>query len=333
MSYDITLLSTAVSRLTHMSGTEGNEAILAREAVVTPNGVQYVPTLSGNQIRHRMVRAPGWRWLMGEYGWVGKLSLRQLNFLMHGGSLTDSTRAEDLTRVADWQRIFPLGRLLGGSLPDQILEGSLKAWSGTFVCRENQSRLAAMLPEGVLGDRPLRAAQSLVDGWQYTRSSAGGRDAGLYKADEDDDDALMIYAGQSVNPGAAFVHGFSIPHGSILELGALLWSLKLWKTAGAHLGGMSAKGHGRLATAIVDGLTAAEVDEAVDAYLAYIPTVKDEATAWIDKAFARKPDDGKGKPKGKTKAKPEPKPEPAPEPVKAVEPSLFGDDDGEEDAA
>lgn len=309
-SYEITCFSVAASPISHMSGTEGNEAILAREAVATPSGVQYVPALSGNQIRHKLVREPGMLWLIDQYGLAGRLSLKQYNFLLHGGALTDSTKTEDLARVADWQRLFPLGRLLGGCLPDQILAGSLLAGRGVFVCRENQGRVESMIDHKF--DKPLRAAASLVDGWQYTRSGSAARrnhllkrrepkpaEVGLFGAIDapaDDLDVepgdektgnLMIFAGQSIISGAAFLHQFTIPHGSILELGALLWSLRLWKEAGGTVGGMAARGHGRLTTAITSGVSETEMVEAIDAYKTHATAVKDEAVDWLDRAFAK----------------------------------------------
>lgn len=287
-NYSLVCLSECMSLVTHMSHSEGNESLIACEEVATALGKASIPYLSGNAIRHRLVREPGMRWLVDQYGLAGKLSLPQLNFLFHGGALTQGTQAEDTRRIAEFQRLWPLGRLLGGCLPDQILAGSLQAWRGALVCEENRRYLAQLIP-GVLFDGPLRSAQSFVTGWQYTRSGASKTVADLLPLTPQpngngDGDALMIYSGQGVVRGALFVHGFSLPHASEVELGALLWSLWLWQTGGGSIGGMAAKGHGRLRLSLVSS----DIDlcHAVTVYTEYAQSVRDEAVAWLQSVFA-----------------------------------------------
>src|SRR6185437_8334748 len=130
-NYKVVCLSETMSPLTHAKGTSGNVSLVNTEPAKTAKGIVHVPRISANAIRHRCVRAPGARWLIGEYGLAGKLTLPQLNFLFHGGSLTEGGGREDTRRIADFQRLFPWGRLLGGSLPDQILAGSLSVHVGT----------------------------------------------------------------------------------------------------------------------------------------------------------------------------------------------------------
>jgi len=283
-SYTILCLSEALSPITHMARSEGNEALIAREPVVTPRGVAWVPVLSGNQLRHKLVREPGFRWLIQEYGLAGQLSLKQLNFLFHGGALTDGGATEDLARVVEWQRLFPLGRLLGGCLPDQILAGSLQCWRGLLVCEENRSSLARILPEGTLPPAAFRPAESLVEGWQYTRSGVKNSVPDLLpEGPVEGASNLMIFAGQGVIRGASFVHGFSLPHVSRIELGALLWSLDLWHSAGGTVGGMGARGHGRLRLSIVG--EDLDVEAAIREYVAYARSSRDDAVAWLARVF------------------------------------------------
>ena len=237
-NYTVICLSEATSPITHMARSEGNESLVAREPVVTPRGVGWIAYLSGNAIRHRCVREPGMRWLIGEYALRGTLSIAQLNFLLHGGNLTEGGGRENTRRIADFQRLFPLGRLLGGCLPDQILAGSLQCWRGTLVCEENRPSLARIIPDHLPGSR-LRLAESFISGYQYTRSDAARTAIDLAPRDGDagGDSQLMIFAGQSVLRGAIFVHGFTLPHVEPRELGALLWSLKLWQEEGGTIGG------------------------------------------------------------------------------------------------
>jgi hypothetical protein len=169
--YAITCLSEAVGPITQMSGSSGNVSLVMREPVVTPKGVNLIPCLSGNAIRHRCVRMPGFRWLIGEYGLVGKLDLARLNFLAHGGNLTEGGGRENTDRIADFRRIFPLGRLLGGCLPDQVLAGSLHVHRGTLACEENRQALSHAIGD-LLPAARLRPAESFVSNYQYTRSDA-----------------------------------------------------------------------------------------------------------------------------------------------------------------
>lgn len=289
-TYRVFCLSEAIAPITHMARTAGNEAIVAREPVITPYGIAWVPVLSGNALRHRLVREPGARWLIERYGLAGKLTLSQLNFMLHGGNLTEGGGREDTARIAAMQRLFPLLRLVGGSLPDQILAGSLLVGRGTLVCQENAAALASLLPDGwTLPDVPLRSAEHFVSGYQYTRGD-GRKSASALLTEtngESADSNLMIFAGQAVTRGACFLHTFTLQHVSDLELGALLWSLRLWHAAGGTVGGQGARGHGRLSTAIYCD---ADADGAVDAYLAHADTVRDEAVAWLNAAFAAKTD-------------------------------------------
>ncbi|MGE4195967.1 MAG: hypothetical protein AB7G11_02430 [Phycisphaerales bacterium] len=292
-THELACVSETLAPMTHMSRSSGNESLVMREDVVTPRGVMAVPCLSGNAIRHRCIREPGFRWLIETYGLAGDLSLEELNFLLHGGNLTEGGGRENTARIAEFQRLWPLGRLVGGTLPDQILAGNLRVWRGVLACAENQDYLRAVLPDStVLPDR-LRPAESFVTGYQYTRGDAAKTASGLatQSARDSAGDAssnLMIFAGQAVMRGAVFVHGFTLAHASTIELGALLWSLRLWQAAGGTVGGQSARGHGRLATSLLvtDGL---DLDGAVDAYLDYARSVQTEAVAWLRSVFAPRP--------------------------------------------
>jgi hypothetical protein len=276
-----------------MSRTEGNEALCAIEPVRTNDGVRWVPFLSGNAIRHRCVRAPGARHLVERMGLKGELSLEQLNFLLHGGNLTESTGRENTARIAEMYRLFPLFRLLGGCLPDQVLSGSLHVWRGTLLCRENEAQLRMLLPPGFDTDGvTFHPAHAYISGYQYTRSDAEKSAGDLLPAGaEKDKSSLMIFSGQAVMRGAMFLHGFTLLHPSPLELGALLHSLLLWANAGGTIGGQAARGHGRLKTVLL-GHDETRAD-AVAAYLAHVEEHRDECRQWLTDAFYRAPKKGK----------------------------------------
>lgn len=281
-SYIVRCLSEALSPITHSSGTAGNESVIAREPVYTDRGLMHVPFLSGNAIRHRAVREPGIMWLIDRYGLRGKLSLPQLNFLLHGGNLTQSTASENTRRIADMHRLWPLLRLCGGSLPDQILSGSMDVWRGTMVCEENRKSLQVSMPH-LPSDR-LLSFERFVGGYQYTRGD--GKKTNIARAEIIDDGSsnLMIYSGSAVNRGALFFHGFVVKHVSDLELGVLLLSLALWQASGGTIGGNSRLGHGRLRTTLLDSHDGG----LLRAYAEYADNVREEAVAWLNDAFTPK---------------------------------------------
>lgn len=271
-NYTITLLSEAISPITHASGGAGNESIAAREPIVTPSGVRSVPFLSGNALRHRCLREPGMLHLIDLYGLRGKLSLLQLNFLLHGGNLTESTAHENTNRIAEMKRCWPLLRLLGGCLPNQVLAGACDALRGMLVCEENRGHLP---PELVPPER-LMPAEAFIGSYQYTRGDA---------AEDESREQLMIYSGQAVLRGALFVHGFVLKHVSRVEYGAALHAVTLWQRSGGTIGGMAAKGHGRLKTALVG---ASEQEDSIGEYLEYAERVRADAVSWLEDAFAKR---------------------------------------------
>lgn len=281
-SYTIQCLSEAVSPLTHMSGSAGNEGIVAREPVHTERGIMMIPFLSGNALRHRCIRMPMAMWLIDRYGLKGQLSLLQLNFLLHGGNLTMSTANENTDRIAECHEFWPMIRLCGGSLQDQILAGSLDVWRGTLVCEENRRSL-----EQTLGDIPhgrLLSSERFLSGYQYTRGD--GKKTGLAK-DRDDikDSNLMIYSGQSVTRGAVFHHGFVLKHVNEVELGCLLLALRLWQASGGTIGGQSRLGHGRLKLELIDFV---DDGSAIGEYVEHADRVKEQAIAWLFRSFEKR---------------------------------------------
>ena len=72
-TFKVNLIGTALTPITHMMGTKGNEAIVNREAIMYNGKVRQVPFLSGNAIRHKMIREPGAFHLIEKCQLKGKL--------------------------------------------------------------------------------------------------------------------------------------------------------------------------------------------------------------------------------------------------------------------
>lgn len=303
-SYKIHFLSEALSILSHSSGVQGNESIVAREAVVHGDRVAHVPVLSGNAIRHRMIREPGAHWLVEQVGLYGKLTIDQANYLFNGGSLTESSISDNLGTIAKMQSLFPLVRLLGGSLRNQVVGGSLFCGRGLLVCEENRDRIAKHLPPSLTeGLGHLKNAEAYITSYQYTRADPRGvPGAGDMIGSELSTDLLtqpkpepastrMIYSGQGIVPGAAFYSQIVCENVSALELGALFWSLEQWAKKGGTIGGMARVGHGKLKASVL--LEDAETffgdrfdpADMVAQYLAHVEQHKDECRQWLIDTF------------------------------------------------
>lgn len=275
----INCLSVAQSPITHMSGSIGNESVVAVEKVMTSRGYRMVPFLSGNALRHRAIREPGMMWLIEQYGLKGQINLQTLNFLLHGGNLTESTARENTQLIADMKTAWPLMSLLGGSLKNQILAGNLDVWRGRLVCEENRQ----WIPE--LPQDRIHSAEQWVGNFQYTRSDAKKLGIANEEQEQDQKSNLMIMGGQCVSAGATFIHGFVVRHATDLEIGALLWSLRLWQASGSTIGGQAAKGHGRLKCELI-GYEQTRQEELCQRYVKHAIAQKDAAVTWLKEAWA-----------------------------------------------
>ena len=303
----ILCLSRAVSPITHQAGTVGNESVLNDEPIRTPLGVRRVPMLSGNAIRHRLVRGPAAAHLVEAWGLAGTLSKDELNLLFHGGLRREASLGVSLARTAEMERLFPMLRLLGACLPDDIYPGSLAAMRGILVCRENESRIRSMVPADWIPEiMSLAPATSFVARWQYVRGESRKsqpqlKPTNMAAIDADPKQAgsdMMPFAGTCVVPGAEFLHGFVVKHADELQLGCLLHSIQRWQADGATIGGMGARGHGILALS----LCAPGVDQAacVAAYESHVSANREAGTAMLHAFYAAR----ERKPAKKQKASP-----------------------------
>jgi hypothetical protein len=290
-------LSEALSPITHMMGVSGNESVINRGAVLCGGVIRQVPVLSGNALRHKMIREPGALHLVKTCGLAGKLNIDQANYLFNGGSLTDSSTTENLARIAEMQEMLPLIRLLGGSLRNQVIGGSLIVERGILVCEENRENIRKMLPADFeLPETRLRSCEDFIDQYQYTRGDAQRRNDATLLLEEKSEDGtnLMIYSGQSVIPGAVFYHGFIMQNISPLEVGALLNALQEWEALGATIGGSARIGHGKLQTGFWlesgEDFYGSELDtaELIKVYREHCEVNREKIVDWLMSAFPKK---------------------------------------------
>ncbi len=287
----ITCLSTSLSPITHQLGTVGNESIVNTEDVRTPLGNRKVPVLSGNAIRHRMLRSPGAEYLEEVLDLSGELTRDQLNLLYHGGLKREKAKRPSLARIADMQRLFPLLRLLGVCLPEAIVSGEIKSHRAMLVCRENQTRIEAMVPDDWRDDIPrLAPATSFVERWQYVRGKLTHAKAADTPDESDDDDSKMMpFAGTCVVPNSCWLHGFWWPdyddETQLLLFGCVLSCIRKWASDGASIGGQSSRGHGFLAVSMhVDSYL--DPDEAVNTYEQHVLANREECRDFLLGCYA-----------------------------------------------
>jgi len=290
-TYKIYCLLETLSPLTHMMGTSGNESLINREPIIYKNRKVYVPVISGNSIRHRMLRKSGSIYLIKEMGIEGNLNIDQLDFMFYGGRLTQTKTTTNISKIAEMEELFPLFRLLGGSLKNQILAGSLDVWRGLLICEENRETINKYLPEEFQIKERLLPADLFIGNYQYTRGdvknirdvSSLTKDAEVISEREKSD--LMIYNGQQVNRNSLFFHGFSTKYVSEIEIGCLFHSMQLWSEECGTVGGMAAKGHGRVIINYIMNNIDINISECVISYINHVKNNKENMIKWLQNNF------------------------------------------------
>lgn len=291
-THKIHMLLETLSPLTHMMGTNGNEALINREAVIYKDEIRHLPVISGNAIRHKLIREPGAMFIVGACNLAGKMNIDQLNYLFNGGSLVESSVSCNIRKIADMQINLPLYRLLGGCLKNQVVAGSLNVHRGMLICRENAERISSILPEDCAIDQAIFPAERFIDQYQYTRGDANKmKDIDYFAAidelntgEEKEKSHLMIFNGQTIVAGSMFYLGFVLNNVSDLELGALFHSLSRWN---GFIGGQGSRGHGRCKISLIkcDEL---DVPVLVATYKEHVMSKKEEIKAWLVETFASK---------------------------------------------
>lgn len=277
--FKVLCLSEAQSPITHMMGSSGNESVLNREPIVVDSTIIYVPVLSGNALRHKALRETGAKYLIDVCDLKGKLSIEQVNFLLHGGNLTQGSQTDDWPGISAMHALSPWLKLLGGSWNNAILPGSVICLRGLLVCDENRQAINNLVPEEYRINEPLLSAEAFVAKYQYTRADE-------QTADEEDL-TRMIYAGQSVIRGSMWLHGFVCHDDDLLSIGCLLHCLQLWQEHGGIIGGMSGRGHGRLKTQMI-GLEGTDINAAVGAYTQHVHEYREAFSSWLHQVFTPK---------------------------------------------
>lgn len=234
------LLLKALSPITHGAETAGNESIIRREAISTPVGVRHVPVLTGNSLRHRLIREP-----MADAicdGW--QCTKEQLRWLYNGGALEGKHPNVDVRRVQRAKELMPHVETLGCSFDDTIVAGKLDFGVGWLACLETQPVLKAILPAGWYEPETLSPSHEFLSRNQYYRHDAARQRMELLTVADGEDYAGMPHGGEHVMPGALFVCAIHADGLSELGCSAFVFALERWVATGATVGGQSSRGHG-----------------------------------------------------------------------------------------
>lgn len=285
--YRMLLVIRAVGQIRHMSGRSGNELIVNRTTFLHAGNPVAVPSVSSNCLRHSL-REAGGMWLIDQYELSGLLKKEMLRLLVNGGNnATKAGGAESLSRFVAMRQSWPILGLMGCGLPDGPKPGTLKASDAVLLCNETREWIAAVAPE-LESPEWLRPARTCVTKWISYRHDPVGRLIGLLEnAEEESDHSGMIFGGEAIIPGALLVSEIHLEDATVLEVGALLWSLRLWQARGGYLGGMSAKGAGRTQAMLLCGDI--DADALADDYATYAISQREPALAWLRDAFEAKP--------------------------------------------
>jgi hypothetical protein len=239
------------------------------EAIVMP-----VPSISGNALRHCIIREPGANRLIAELGlqpYTDKLvdehlSIGVTRFLYGGGQLQAKAKAPskyDLLE-AELRQKYPLVDAVGGSTDAWLMSESACKVAGWIVCEENNRATQA-----------IAGIESKVSIFDYlseeakTRTGIGGKDK---------ESGQMIFSYETLAAGLPVLVevGFN-PFSQPLTIGAVWQSVHDWAIDGGIVGGRSQIGHSRFAMEVLSG----DYGLQGKAYLDYLAESRDELRAGL----------------------------------------------------
>lgn len=282
-NYTIICMHEAVSPISHMEGTHGNVAVLMRHAVLYEGEQHRVPCLTGNALRHCMLREPSAHILKTRLGLYGHLSPHQDRFLTSGQERSVKGNAVDVGLMRRGFEIHPHVRVLGGTLPTEVVRGRASVGFGVLMCRESQRDRKALVPQWGVEDRPLMSYQAMIEMRQYTRKS---EDLDTREG-EQRDNAMMIFGGYTIIAGSVFIQRIDLNNCRDIDAGMACAAIEMWD---GTIGGQKSRGHGRLNStyAVLRDGAQVEAQPLVDAYEDHIEKNKQAMIDWIFEAVGEK---------------------------------------------
>lgn len=245
--------ATAVSSIVHGGDALGTITYLRREAFLTPQGRLNIPVLSGNGLRG-ILRDIGARLTWEALG-EPDLPLPVLHALWSGGALVKA-KSKPLTgqRLADLRRMVPHVGVFGAAGGGRILDSILDVGKMVPLCAETAHLIPAHLntpgPYPPMHDLLQIERYSTLPGLEQpattvTATPGTGDQDPADLADPSTSEGLMRYGAETFVVGSRFHTWFALRHPTAQELGFFTDVLTTYLAA-PHIGGKSARGHGRL---------------------------------------------------------------------------------------
>lgn len=224
-----------------------------------------VPAVSGNSLRHQVVREPSWLHLRQQLGLAeaepgqGPVPAGVEAVFYNGGNIAAGAKQPSNTfgLAAKARRMYPSLDLLGGVTDSFDLGESRLGVVPHMVCRENR----AALQETPAYDLPAATISifDMLDDVTLTRQA--GR-LGL---------GQMIMSFEALCPGAQVLCRLCLsPWTPVRTHGALVAAIETFLANGASVGGQAARGFGACQGKVIDfpeGVSADEVREEYEDYL------------------------------------------------------------------
>lgn len=145
---------TMLSALHHGQGTEGNVSLFRTGRFIVDGEPQDVPYVTGNAIKHVVIREPGVRHMLRVLEVPdGSLSKAAVHLLWSGGALTTKGSAIDLGAYRAICEHIPVLSLCGGALGNFMAESRISVGDARPVCAEHADRID---PSDAIDSRLLR---------------------------------------------------------------------------------------------------------------------------------------------------------------------------------
>lgn len=245
----------ALSSIAHGARPTGNAHPFRRETLIQPNGkrLAQVPVVSGGNIRGSLRRAAA---AMTQAAITdGTLPHPVVHALRTGGSLRETRTSGDILtgeRQAVLRNVIPMFGVFGLTAGGRVMSGRLQVDKALPVSQET-AYLAQHYDVDLSGYEAPSIFQ-VIQRETYTRI-ADVNDAAAQVYIDDPEAAErdipkgsgnMIYQHETISAGSRLFHSITLDAGTAVEVSFLDDLVRRWGARG-RVGGMIAKGHGRVA--------------------------------------------------------------------------------------
>ena len=238
----------ALSSITHGGDTAGTTRMFRREKIFQYKSAPVeVPVISGNAIRG-ILRDYAAERLFQQLG-KPPLKLSEFQALWSGGALRAASSGEMLNshQIRDLRRLIPHIGALGVAGGGTIIEGRLAVGKAVPFCHETSHIVPVGGNNGV-------SFHDLLQDEEFTRMDDAKRadahrhlEAGEGEAAaKDEQSQQMRYSFQTLAAGTMFHWWIRMVGATPLQAQVVSQALKDWLEHGAHVGGRTGSGHGRM---------------------------------------------------------------------------------------